>query len=1032
MEIPALSFPGEEANILKDYYKKASSILEYGSGGSTWYAAIHGGKKIVTVESNYEFGNALLRKINAAGLPSIPNIIYEDIGPVGKWGRPIDPSHWNKFIYYALAPWERFPDLEPDVVLIDGRFRTACFATTALSIKRPTIILFDDYVGRPHYHKVEFLARPEKIIGRLAIFSLTPQQFSNKKIKEIFSLLFNAPATTVHEELKTNMGLLSKETNQLVKENAELKKRLKDIEERLGKTLTEYKSSQKIQAELKGDLRRARKKYRKLKRWGLVLSMPSLIALSPVSIPVGIFYSIKQWRRRLKKKNKPVSNALLAPKVSEAASAPKHLVFEAFLLHQQENSKAALALLDKHREKLPAGTRALFESMNATTDSSWLDAMNRWTNARGLPKLGLEEGEKPRFHRIVFPASEKAPAPHLVTVIMPCYNAEETVERSVRSILDQSWQNIELIAVNDASTDDTGSILDEMAKSEPRLKVLHNRINVGPYVSKNLALMQAQGNYITGHDADDIALPNRISMQMGPILQDSECKATIAHMVRLDEHGLPCYPAKISRYSSDGIFRWAFISLLIERNFLTQELGFWDSVRFGGDSEMIGRVTKKLGKNFKALDGLAMLCLFSETGLTGDVNHGTSLENGMSLTRRNYRDSWAQWHNTVNEANLYVPFPLKSRLFEAPKIMKVSHLDALKNINDEQNHQTYDACIITNCNFPGGNASSTIEEINTFQRFGMKTMLIHCPVDSKANSLPSERYGNLLNSIINFNEIEKTINCKVAIIRHPRVIISQNFKKIANKISAQRILFVVNNSGYRPDGSKVFCWKELEKCINLIKNPAKGIYPLSPSIRNEAITENIKHLAPINWPPLFDSSIFKFEPKQTISLPFIIGRHGRDGQEKWISDPIKMKAAYPEGDDFEIRILGGASTAESTLGNLPKNWTVYPFGSKAPADFLKELDFFVYFPHEQLNEAFGRTIMEAIFCGIPCILPHRFHGIFGNLAYYCKPQEVRNLIYKLANNNHERIDFISRARESAIKLYDSSYLPDKLPELKNI
>lgn len=253
VEIPSLSFPEEEAIVLKECYKKASSILEYGSGGSTWYAAIHSGKKIVTVESDYEFGDALSRKINAAGLPSIPNIIYEDIGPVGKWGRPIDPSHWNKFIRYALAPWERFPNLEPDVVLIDGRFRTACFAATVLSIKKPTRILFDDYVGRPHYHKVEFLAKPEKIIGRLAIFSLTPQQFSNEKVKEIFSLLFNAPATTVHEELKTNMGLLSKETNQLVKENADLKKRLKDIEERLGKTLTEYKSSQNIQAELKGE-----------------------------------------------------------------------------------------------------------------------------------------------------------------------------------------------------------------------------------------------------------------------------------------------------------------------------------------------------------------------------------------------------------------------------------------------------------------------------------------------------------------------------------------------------------------------------------------------------------------------------------------------------------------------------------------------------------------------------------------------------------------------------------------------------------
>ena len=671
MEIPALSFPEEEANVLREYYKTASSILEYGSGGSTWYAAIHSGKKIVTVESDYEFGNALLRKLNAAGLPSIPNIIYEDIGPVGKWGRPIDPSHWNKFIHYALAPWKRFPDLEPDVVLIDGRFRTACFAATVLSIKRSTIILFDDYVGRPHYHKVEFLAKPDNVIGRLAVFYLTPQQYSNNQIKEIFGLLFNASATAELEDLKTRTETVAQENKLLAEENAYLKKELEGLEERLEEVIEEKKLTYKQHSILKKDLRRARKKYRKLKRWGLVLSMPSLIALSPVSIPVGIFYSIKQWRRRLKKKNKPVSNALLAPKASEAASAPKHLVFDAFLLHQNSSPTAALALLDKHKENVPAGTRALFESMNAKTDSDWLDAINRWASARGLPEILLKSGTKPRFYRIAFSACEEVDAPHLVTVIMPCYNAEDTVERSVRSILGQTWKNIELIAVNDASTDATGSILEEIAKSESRLKVLHNRINAGPYLSKNLALMQAKGQYVTGHDADDIALPNRISMQMGPILVDPECKATIGHMIRLDEHGCADHLSKNSSNSHDGIFRKAFISLLIERDLLLESIGFWDNVRFGADSEMFARVKKHVGQNLKLIENALMLCLSSEKSLTGNSRHGISHTNELSPTRKSYIESWQDWHKKTDTPQLSLPFILGKRSFQAPKAMLV-------------------------------------------------------------------------------------------------------------------------------------------------------------------------------------------------------------------------------------------------------------------------------------------------------------------------------------------------------------------------
>ncbi|MCA0132445.1 glycosyltransferase family 2 protein [Winogradskyella alexanderae] len=89
-----------------------------------------------------------------------------------------------------------------------------------------------------------------------------------------------------------------------------------------------------------------------------------------------------------------------------------------------------------------------------------------------------------------------------VTVIIPIYNAEEYIEQCVNSITNQSISNIEILLVNDGSTDDSGYILQELAKKDNRIKVFH-KLNEGPSSARNLGLYYAQGDYISFIDSDD-------------------------------------------------------------------------------------------------------------------------------------------------------------------------------------------------------------------------------------------------------------------------------------------------------------------------------------------------------------------------------------------------------------------------------------------------------------------------------------------------------------------------------------------------
>ena len=93
----------------------------------------------------------------------------------------------------------------------------------------------------------------------------------------------------------------------------------------------------------------------------------------------------------------------------------------------------------------------------------------------------------------------------LISVIVSAYNAEKLIRKSLNSIINQTYKNIELLIMNDASTDNTLSICNDLAEKDSRVKVFNNEKNIGLTRSLNILLKESRGNYIARHDADDIS-----------------------------------------------------------------------------------------------------------------------------------------------------------------------------------------------------------------------------------------------------------------------------------------------------------------------------------------------------------------------------------------------------------------------------------------------------------------------------------------------------------------------------------------------
>ncbi len=101
----------------------------------------------------------------------------------------------------------------------------------------------------------------------------------------------------------------------------------------------------------------------------------------------------------------------------------------------------------------------------------------------------------------------------LVSFIMSTYNSEDTVSKSIESMLNQTYQNIEILIVDDCSNDNTYEICENYSRTNKNIFLFRNNKNIGLTKSLNKLLNHSKGTYIARQDADDTSMPERIQKQ---------------------------------------------------------------------------------------------------------------------------------------------------------------------------------------------------------------------------------------------------------------------------------------------------------------------------------------------------------------------------------------------------------------------------------------------------------------------------------------------------------------------------------------
>jgi hypothetical protein len=611
----------------------------------------------------------------------------------------------------------------------------------------------------------------------------------------------------------------------------------------------------------------------------------------------------------------------------------------------------------------------------------------------GLEGVSLDGGSGSAIDRIRCESTDRIESPTRVTVVITSFRPDHSLETSVRATLASTWTNLEVLVVDDASGDQFSTVYDEVAGLDPRVRVERLDRNRGTYAGRNLALELATGEFVTFQDSDDWMHPRRIQLQVEHLLAHPELPANATRSVRVTDEvefsNTRSLEAKICEPS-----------ILLRRKVVLNRIGFFDLVRKNGDTEYRRRLQAAFGVEVPVIREVPLT--WQRTS-SGSLSHGEVAREWISQARRAYMNCFAAWHERI-AAGTADPYLAASETRTAPFYAPP------EVFGGDHDAPSFDVIFLSNWlvnGSQGGSQRSNEEEIRALTQAGYRVGVAH--LDAFWFMWPrrlrfSDRLVDLLNDgVVELVQLDSTTTTDLMVIRYPPVLQFATPERSA--IVAGRVLIVANQPPYDRDGSG------RRYDINTVSSTAHALFgqwpvwaPQGPLVREllEVLVAPSQVLR-VDVPAILDAESWRVERAPRSGRRPVVGRYSRDIPTKWPDSRADVLAAY-SSPRFDTRIMGGPNALLRLLGDSsgwPSTWTVLEEGAVDTRDFLRGIDFFVYFHAKTYREAFGRSIVEAMASGAVVVLPESFQPVFGTAAVYCTPDEVESVVLRFLADDGE-------------------------------
>jgi len=345
----------------------------------------------------------------------------------------------------------------------------------------------------------------------------------------------------------------------------------------------------------------------------------------------------------------------------------------------------------------------------------------------------------------------------------------------------------------------------------------------------------------------------------------------------------------------------------------------------------------------------------------------------------------------------------------------------------------FDIVLVVDPRFSGGTSSAMATDARIFQKLGRSIGLIFVTSGylNTSGQTPNADVLALLD-LPNIKQIKpnQTAQTKIAFLHHPMVF-STGIQE-QPKLKAEKLVLVTHHLPFRGDGSLQYNPVSTSRQIKRLFGRAPLWAPVSGVCRNQLLsfTPFLK-LTSQDWPNVFDHQAWTPERKKLADDVIRIGRHGRDDLLKWPPSRSEIEDSLPKGPGHTVHVMGCPTADLNALGVDTSDWDIVPFDGLPVAQFLDQLDIFIYHFHPNVMESFGRTVAEAMLMETVCILDPRLEPTFGDLAFYCAPQDTQKMIDQLLLDPQKAAQAGARGREAILTNYGIGSISKRFSNLIN-
>lgn len=654
---------------------------------------------------------------------------------------------------------------------------------------------------------------------------------------------------------------------------------------------------------------------------------------------------------------------------------------------------------------LTANARALVDDPNW---DSWADSINTVFARDGLSpiKINPNSGKTPfdSIESTIEPRTVEGP---LVTVFVPTYNRGSLIGTALKSLVQQTWKNLEIIVIDDGSDEEHLETLKEICAEYPEVKVIYQGTNKGAYEARNTALKVARGEFITVHDDDDWSHPEKIQVQVGHLMSTPDALGNIIYHARATEE------LAFTRINNNPVFNQPYFGSLMYRASVFTDFGDFDPINRSADAEFRDRVVAATGKPIPSVLNvpLAFIRAHSNSLTAGEISRGY-----IDPARTFYQSSYGY---AFEDKDPDMPWG----------DVEFAHPLNMIDPNRKKDHGKFDVIFATDFAFPGGTSQLTLNEVEAAANQGMRVgmLLLASPLNAGKPAVTKRTTRVALHENVEVLTLDDRVTTPLLVVRHPSVL--QFADSLSTNVHAEHLHIVVNHPPILNGG------KGATYDLDDVKKNAVKLFGVEPHFHAEsgvtfALASGVARKSALEetlWPGFTHEVDEELLHVPNFSTRPVLGRHSRNSALKWPSKLEELGKAYTSNEKFDVRIMGGISDLPKGAQHLLQEGAeVLDFDEIPVSEFLRDVDFWAYFHSEKLTESFGMSIVEAMAHGCLVVLPPYMEKNFGDGAVYGSPEEIESIVDRFWGEPELYREQVEKGRRKAEEMYSIDSFTERL------